>query len=53
MRSNLAIAMSLLRDDRVVLRTLALWRVLVPKLDTSDGHPGYVGYLVETYGWCS
>lgn len=52
MRSNLATALSLRFDDRTVLRTLALWRVRVSGLDTTAGHPGYVGYLIETYGVC-
>ena len=53
MRSNLAIALSLRYNDRVTLRTLALWKTRVPNLDTSQAHPGVVGYLIETYGVCS
>jgi hypothetical protein len=48
MRSNLALSMS--TDTRTTIRTLALWRVYVPNLDTSDA--ASLGYLLDTYGVC-
>jgi hypothetical protein len=48
MTSNLALAMSL--DARTTIRTLALWRVYVPNLDTSDA--AILGYMLDTYGVC-
>ncbi len=47
MRSNLALAMS---ADLATIRTLALWRMYVPNLDTSDA--ASLGYLLDTYGVC-
>lgn len=53
MNSNLAIALSAKYPDRVVLRTLALWKVRKPNLNTADANPATVGYLIETYGVCT
>lgn len=53
MDSNLAIALSAKYPDRVVLRTLALWKTHKPNLDTKGCDAGYVGYLIETYGICA
>ncbi len=48
MTSNLALSMS--TDARTTLRTLALWRMYVPNLDTSDA--ASLAYLLDTYGVC-
>lgn len=53
MTSNLATMLSLLGyDDRTIIRTIALWRVREPNLDTIAAPPGGVLFLVRAFGVC-
>ena len=54
MTSNLAISLSALKlDDRTVLRTLALWRVVAKSGDFDPmGGPTYARVMIHRYGIC-